>query len=420
MTRTRFSSSATAARAMRLLTVLLLVLSASTARAQQAYEVFLPANGIAPVSAASITFGNITSGELPGLVVSGLLGGRSLTTRIYTAQGEEAITSPNDQVRYRLSFSALPIPLPQVYLGDVLSADLSNAQREELVILGAQQLEEPFNVTGVVFRNTNGGITPGAPLPGLYNAKAASTGDLLAISGTTGSQPVLRVYRYFVAPSPPGGSEAAQIADLPGLELAALDLATDGQGNHVLVASGLGSDGVPVGRVYRQVVGAAGFAEIPNAGVPALYNGAAKLADLNSDGLLDLLITGSTYGPQFVEGVSLLLFGTADGSFRPSGLSLPRLAGSVADVADRDGDGDLDLLLAGLEGSPLEGRGAYYVYDNDGLGGFSLFATGAAPYGGDGGWADLNGNGELDFAIGGTLFGADALQFYRGQGGGEQ
>ncbi len=404
---------------MRLFSLLLISLTIGTAHAQTSYEIFLSGSGVSPLSEASLTQAFFSGGALPGLVVSGRLGAGSPVTRIYTASGETAVVSPNGQVSHRLSFATQPVALSQAGLGDVLAARLTGGPGADLLIVGAQNSTPPTTASGLLYANDTGSLRPGPSLPSVYNAKLASTGDLVVASGTNGNTRLLDVMRYVPRLDDATPARLDLVTRLPGVELAAVAFATDASGTDVLVVSGIGENGGPTGRAYVRRAGDTGFSEVANAGVPGTFGGAATLNDLDGDGLLDLLVTGSVIGPQFVEGTTALLMGNADGTFRPSGLTLPQLAGSVADAADRDGDGDLDLLVAGLDGSPIEGLGSYYVYDNDGSGAFTLYATGAAPYGGDGAWMDLNGFGELDFVIVGTTFGAADIRFYRGVGGGE-
>jgi hypothetical protein len=391
------------------------LLAALPALGQTQYVVFSDSASVADLGDAALTTGTFLGGTLPGLALAGTFGESSARTMVYSAQGE-TVTQTRTGPRYSLEFRAPPIALTHVWMGDVLAVDLTSGARDDLLVVGAQSLEPPYRPIGTLYDNTGGSLNVGASLQGVYNARLASADGLVAVSGNTGAALVLDVLDY-VGPSPgqPSG-RFVTVSSLPGVELAALDLASDAQGARTLVASGIGADGVPVGAAFVQRAGEPGFARVEQSSVPALFGGAAKLADLDGDGLLDLLITGSRFGPQFLEGEAALLMGTPGGGFRPSGLALPPLMGSVADIADRDGDGDLDLLIAGGEGSPLEGRGAYYVYDGDGAGGFVLHATGPAPFGGDGGWVDLNGLGELDFVVSGTIAGRPEVRFYRGAG----
>jgi len=78
---------------------------------------------------------------------------------------------------------------------------------------------------------------------------------------------------------------------------------------------------------------------------------AATWADYDSDGDVDLLVTGTFIGDTEIEGKSVI-FANDNGTFTPLDVVLPAPIGSVGRGGaftwfDLDGDGDLDYLIAG-------------------------------------------------------------------------
>jgi len=119
----------------------------------------------------------------------------------------------------------------------------------------------------------------------------------------------------------------------------------------------------------------------------AQFAGGAATGDIDADGDLDLFIVRGDLGPNllylneggsFVESAAAagLAFtlgaGTATASGEKTAASAPangRHSGPV--FGDLDGDGDLDLLLGGLEGGPTK------VFANDGSGAFTDVSAGS-------------------------------------------
>lgn len=89
---------------------------------------------------------------------------------------------------------------------------------------------------------------------------------------------------------------------------------------------------------------------------------AASWADYDSDGDMDLLVTGSFIGATEIEGKSEIYGNDGSGGFAPLGVALPAPIDSIGRGGtftwlDLDGDGDLDYLVAG----------AYFVPGGNGL-----------------------------------------------------
>lgn len=130
---------------------------------------------------------------------------------------------------------------------------------------------------------------------------------------------------------------------------------------------------------------------------------ALELADLDQDGLLDLIIAGYSFttGTGRVETYR----GTGSGEFVPAGgVDLPGIPVDV-DVADFTGDGILDAVVSESTGVPISLPPAYPAFPatdgtltilpGDGLGGVSLGTIASAPFGLFE-VADVNQDGALD------------------------
>lgn len=129
--------------------------------------------------------------------------------------------------------------------------------------------------------------------------------------------------------------------------------------------------------------------------------GSCAMADIDNDGDLDLIITGPDGG--LANRKTTLYSNDGLGNFSEilnTGLSNDTEYGDI-EFADVDGDGDLDLMLTGRDGSPV-----YYAnfYFNDGSGNYTLDPN--TPFEGslegDVEFEDIDKDGDLDVFMCGT------------------
>jgi hypothetical protein len=162
---------------------------------------------------------------------------------------------------------------------------------------------------------------------------------------------------------------------------------------------------------------------------------AISVADLNGDGLDDLVIGAPQASPAYT-GETFVVYGTRDGfpdelnlgtiesgsGFRIDGVAPYDYSGQwVTNAGDLNGDGVEDLAI-GARNAGTQGARAYVVFgttggfgetlelaDLDGDVGFRIHGIGELQYGGSpiSGDGDLNGDGFDDLVIGGPTRGED-------------
>jgi hypothetical protein len=142
--------------------------------------------------------------------------------------------------------------------------------------------------------------------------------------------------------------------------------------------------------------------------------------DFDNDNDLDLFASGGAPSPgfgQFVPGRLYRNSGGTNFAVVPEN-NFTAATDGAATFGDADGDGDLDLLLAGTLTSSFVA-----LYRNNHPQPFSQFVPGSliqAPAGPAGAWGDADNDGDLDFLMAGRLFGASQWPtiLYRNNGSG--
>ena len=173
-----------------------------------------------------------------------------------------------------------------------------------------------------------------------------------------------------------------------------------------ILFTGQNIHGVPCSRLYRN--DGATFSDQTPPGLPDVWSSSVAWGDYDNDGDLDILLSGYSLS----TGYTTQVWGNdGGGSFSDIGAGLPGLYTSSVAWGDYDNDGDLDIVLAGWDGSAVITQ----VWQNDGDGTFSDIGAGLPNvYAGTLAWGDYDNDGDLDI----LLTGSSIAQVWRNNGNG--
>jgi len=216
----------------------------------------------------------------------------------------------------------------------------------------------------------------------------------------------------FSAPVEVSPLVAAFSAGLTGVERSSTSIAdVDGDGNQDLLITGEDANSDPSATLHLGD-GQGGFSKA-NANLSGVENGSASIADVDGDGNQDLLITG----PDASDAPTATLYlGDGQGGFSEANANLSGVENSSASIADVDGDGNQDLLITGWDGSNPTAT----LYLGDGQGGFAEAGAGLSGIrSGSTSIADIDGDGNKDLLIAGSdASDAPTATLYLGDGQG--
>lgn len=230
-------------------------------------------------------------------------------------------------------------------------------------------------------------------------------GDLdLLVAGTTFNGAVVAQPRIF-------RNDGGSFADVGVIFPSAVDAAWgdyDGDGDlDVAFAGGQDTAGNLVSEVYRND-GSDTFTDVGAGlvGVGGFFGGSISWGDYDGDGDLDLVVTGDT-NVLNDGGASAIVYRNDAGIFVDVGAALDGVIDGRAAWGDYDGDGNLDLLIAGQTSTGSFSTPDARLYRNAGSDTFvqapvNLMGVTA----GHSAWGDYDQDGDLDFALAGTVIGS--------------
>lgn len=213
-------------------------------------------------------------------------------------------------------------------------------------------------------------------------------------------------------PLPPAG------ASLIGLEKGSVSISdVNGDGDKDILITGQDGEFNPDPHTKLYLGNSDGtFSEV-DAGLTAVEFSSASIADVNGDGNEDLLIAGQT-GNFSSEPTANLYLGNGDGTFSEADAGLTGVQYGSTSIADVNGDGNEDLLITGRD-ADINSTATLYLGNGDGT--FSEAGAGLAGVeDGSTSIADVNGDGNQDLLITGSDVneGNPTATLYLGNGNG--
>jgi predicted nucleotidyltransferase len=268
-----------------------------------------------------------------------------------------------------------------------------------------------------LYRNDGGGTFTQIPAANLLGIEQGSVAwgdydndgrlDILMAGFTQAGQPVTKLYHN-------NGDDTFtdEATALPGVSRPSVawgDYDNDGDLDILITGNSVpsGQPVTPISRIYRNDGGGV-FTDI-GAGLPGVYFSSAAWGDFDNDGDLDLALAGSLNSTG-TNLITRIYRNDGNGVFTDIGAGLTGVELASLAWGDYDNDGDLDLLVTGIDASSATFS---KIYRNDGGGIFT--PTSALPNGSvfSGRWGDYDNDGFLDVL--GT--GPPGAVLYRSSGG---
>lgn len=236
---------------------------------------------------------------------------------------------------------------------------------------------------------------------------------LTGFTGVANTPPVSKVYRN----KGDGTFDEQTGIVLTGVESSSVTWGDyDNDGDLDILLTGAGTDG-PVSKVYRND-GGGSFSEQTSIVLARVSVSSVAWGDYDNDGFLDILLVGTGGEPNYTA-TAKVYRNQGNGAFLDqTSIVLSGISSPTADWGDYDNDGRLDILMAGVAGSPTFGP-VTKVYRNLGNHTFSEQANALQPAASfhfpSAAWGDYDHDGRLDILVSGldSIANSTASRLYR-------
>ncbi|NUM77446.1 VCBS repeat-containing protein [candidate division KSB1 bacterium] len=290
------------------------------------------------------------------------------------------------------TFVDISASLLGVWEGSVAWGDYDNDGDLDILLTGNTAAETPTpNPVSIIYRNDAGTFVNAAvPLKGVFRSSVAwgdydNDGDLdILLTGESSSGYVSSIYRN------EGGNFVEISAGLTGVHYGSVawgDYDKDSDFD-ILLTGDTNNAPTPVAQVYRNDSGI--FAAI-TASIQPAYATSVGWGDFNSDGFLDVLLTGNSSGTTRISSV----YRNLGASFTDISASLMPAGYGSAAWGDFDNDGDFDILQTG----ETDGGRITKIYRNNNGGFVDINASLTGVYTSSASWGDYDGDGDLDILL---------------------
>lgn len=209
---------------------------------------------------------------------------------------------------------------------------------------------------------------------------------------------------------------AGEFTDLGALGIAGVEHSSvawgdyDSDGDLDVLLTGSEGGVNPISKVYRNN-GNNTFSDL-SAGLTGVYFGAVAWGDVDNDSDLDILLTGF----DGADRISRIYRNNGNSTFTDIHAALTGVYFSAVAWGDTDNDGDLDVLLTGHDGTNTPVAKVYRNNGNSTFTDLNIELPGVQV--GAVAWGDADNDGDLDILLTGSSLGGRVARIYRNEGNG--